>query len=576
MMGATWIRRTPSACLVAGLLLTAPLAAQDDGIVIDFGAARRPNATMAIPDSVLRRALAIFNAPPPATSRTFGGTTQVVARHGGNYGMFGGDLLVRSVIEGDVVVINGDLRITAEGRVTGAVIVLGGRYSADAGATVLGPVAEYRQRATVRRSPDGTLEIAEPTPSLRELAGQLALPLGPATLTPHIGLGTYNRVEGFPVALGGRVAVVDPTGLRFQLDGDLIVRTARDPAGTRDALGWTGRLTARLPGRDDLVFGLDAGSHIVATADQPFSDTESALSAFAFKRDYRDWYHSRDVGFTVGWAATPTLNLIGRIGVSRERSVAAVDAFSLLRSADTWRPNPLVDDGRYLRIELGALWDSRTEHQRPSNGWTVEANLRHNSSSDLTPIQLPVQVRDPLPPDGYGAWEGSFLVRREQRLNPVTTVRAQVMGRGWLGGDPLTIQRRLALAGGDGLPGYSFREIRCDPQRQLISAEPALCDRQVTAQVELRRTTGLRLGTTFGPYAVGIDRPDLVLFADLGSAWLAGDGPGQVPSNRIQAIGEWRADLGVGIDGGWLGAYLARSITDDRPVRAVFRLQQRF
>jgi hypothetical protein len=96
------------------------------------------------------------------------------------------------------------------------------------------------------------------------------------------------------------------------------------------------------------------------------------------------------------------------------------------------------------------------------------------------------------------------------------------------------------------------------------------------AQIEIRRATGLRLGTTFGPYAIGLDQPAIVLFGDFGSAWLAGDGPGQVPAGRIQSLGEWRGDVGLGLDGGWLGVYAARSFTDDRPVRLVVRLQQRF
>lgn len=573
---------TRSARVLAGvglglLTLSAPLIAQNGGVVIDFGGVQgQPPSQSEIPDSVLRRALAIFNAPAPATTRSFGGTTQIGARHAGSYAMYGGDLLVRSPIEGNVVVINGDLRITGEGVVTGEVIVLGGRYSADAGATIRGTVTEYRRTASVRRNPDGTLVAAEPTPSLRELAGNMAVKVGPALLTPHVGVGVYNRVEGLPLALGGALTMNDPHDISLRLEGDVIVRTARDPSGIRDPLGWTGRLAMSLPGRQGFEFGIEAGQRMMATADRPFSDTESALSAAFLRRDYRDWYQSKDVSATGAWAPTDQLTLFGRVGVSRQRSVASVDAFSLLRTSETWRPNPLVDDGKFLTLEVGAAWDTRTDRSRPSNGWTLRGMVRRTSSDELTPIQLPTEVRDPLPGAGYGAWEAAFLVRREQRLNPSTTVHAQLTGSGWVGGDPLTIQRRVALQGGDGLPGYAFREVRCDPRRQVIAAEPALCDRRMLAQVELRHTTGFRLGTSFGPYALGIDQPAIVLFGDFGSAWLAGAGPGQVPSGRIQSLGEWRGDVGIGLDGGWLGLYAARSFTDDRPVRLVIRLQQRF
>jgi hypothetical protein len=322
--------------------------------------------------------------------------------------------------------------------------------------------------------------------------------------------------------------------------------------------------------------GIEAGNRIVPTADQPFTPLESSLSAFFLRRDYRDWIRSEGGALFGAWTPNPRLQLHGRVAVTRERSTAAVDAFSLLRSGETWRPNPLVDDGRYTAIELTGVWDSRRDRTAPSNGWTLDAGVRRTSSNDLTPIALPDQVRDPLRTDGYTAWEASFTVRREQRLDATTTLRAQVAGSGWIGGDPLTIQRRQALRGGDDLPGYAFRAVACDPRRRPDPARPALCDRRMTAQIEVRRTVNVRLATTFGPYALGIEQPDVVLFGDLGSAWLAGDGPGQVPTNRIQSIGEWRGDVGVGLDARWLGAYLARSVTDDQPVRVIVRLQQRF
>src|SRR5690606_36227910 len=165
--------RTTRATLVAlalglaapGGLAPAPLHAQDDGVVLDFGAPpARPAALPTIPDSIVARALELFNAPPPATSRSYGGTVQVAAAHEGNYGAFQGDLLVLATVHGSVVVINGDLRVTASGRITGDVIVLGGRFAADDGAQIDGRVIEYRRRAPVRREPDGRLAPAEPAP----------------------------------------------------------------------------------------------------------------------------------------------------------------------------------------------------------------------------------------------------------------------------------------------------------------------------------------------------------------------------------------------------------------------------
>ena len=60
------------------------------------------------------------------------------------------------------------------------------------------------------------------------------------------------------------------------------------------------------------------------------------------------------------------------------------------------------------------------------------------------------------------------------------------------------------------------------------------------------------------------------------SPGLTGDGPGRVPNNRIPSLDEWKADLGVGADAGWIGVYLAKAVTDGEPVRFFIRLERRF
>jgi hypothetical protein len=75
---------------------------------------------------------------------------------------------------------------------------------------------------------------------------------------------------------------------------------------------------------------------------------------------------------------------------------------------------------------------------------------------------------------------------------------------------------------------------------------------------------------------LGIEEADLVFFSDLGKAWLAGSGPGQVPVARIPALKEWALDVGVGLDAGEIGAYVAKSMSTGESVKFVVRLQRRF
>jgi hypothetical protein len=67
-----------------------------------------------------------------------------------------------------------------------------------------------------------------------------------------------------------------------------------------------------------------------------------------------------------------------------------------------------------------------------------------------------------------------------------------------------------------------------------------------------------------------------VFFTDAGKAWLAGPGPGQVPVNRLPVLREWSMDLGLGLDAGEVGAYLAKSVSSGESVKFLVRLQRRF
>jgi hypothetical protein len=162
-------------------------------------------------------------------------------------------------------------------------------------------------------------------------------------------------------------------------------------------------------------------------------------------------------------------------------------------------------------------------------------------------------------------------------------LNARILGDGWIGGDPLPLQRRVALGGPDILPGYGFRAENCAEAGYSDPADPALCDRMLAAQVELRSRVNLGLLWHYRDKAdadldraFGLSQADLVVFSDAGKAWLTGNGPGRVPNDRIPSLKEWKADLGVGIDAGGIGVYLAKSLTSGPSVQFTVRLQQRF
>jgi hypothetical protein len=256
----------------------------------------------------------------------------------------------------------------------------------------------------------------------------------------------------------------------------------------------------------------------------------------------------------------------------------------LFRNSDQWRRNPLVDDGHYFITGVVAEFDTRNDPERPSTGWMIRSRFEHATSDDIAPVALPPVVR-PSPPTGggYGTDRLSLDVRRYSRLTPALRVNARLRADGWIAGDRLPLQRRVSLGGPDLLPGFDFRAFTCAEQGFSPPGDPALCDRMIVTQVEVRTRVGLNLGyrlpsqeSTRPGRFIGIEEADLVLFSDAGKAWLAGDGPGQVPVNRLPVLSEWALDLGIGLDAGEVGAYLAKSLSSGESVKFVVRLQRRF
>ena len=199
-------------------------------------------------------------------------------------------------------------------------------------------------------------------------------------------------------------------------------------------------------------------------------------------------------------------------------------------------------------------------------------------------MALPPGVRDPIPTDG--SYNYSLLtvdLRRYFRLSPDDRLSGRAYFSGWVGGDPLPMQRRLSLGGPSILPGDGFRQVNCTPPDVSNPSDASLCDRTMFFQVEFRHRLDLGWHYTVSKdkegtasRVIGVQTADLVFLSDLGSAWLSGEGPNHVPNNRLPSADYWSADVGAGIDFGFIGAYLAKSITDDGPLRVSVRLQRRF
>ncbi|HEY4320788.1 MAG TPA: hypothetical protein VGM77_06350 [Gemmatimonadales bacterium] len=560
------------AAFSAVMLHPAPALAQR---TLDLGGPPGDSLRRCYSDSQLTAALNAINGL--AAVRDFGGRDIVPA--GGtvssSYYVYDGSLRVDGTVTGDVLVLNGSLRVTAHGAVLGQITVIGGTVLVDPGANVPRSPFACADPAPLTQQ-DGVVTIR---PAVRELASYtsgIAFVTNGIRFTPHVALGQYNRVEALPVHLGINAVAGLTSADTVHFAGYGVLRTGRDPSGSRPAIGWHTALQVSHAGSIPFIVGVEGGSTIDPTADRPFTSTESGLSAFALRRDYSDWFLRRGASVFASVRPTSELTLDASLDRSRQTTVLATDAFSILRVTEPWRPNPLIDDGTYQTLSLGATFDGRDARRHPVIGWYAHGDVHFVRSGSLTPVSLPTSIRDAVPTSNYAESDGNFDLRGFLRLDPVQRINARIEGGGYLGGDPLTIQRRRALGGSDPLPGYDFRELNCDRRRVADPATPALCDRYMAIQLEYRHVIPFEVSTRIAGRTIGIRRPDFVVMADAGTAWLAGDSAGRVPANRIQTLAEWKSDVGVGVSSGPVGFYIAKSLVDPLPVRFILLLSPRF
>jgi len=571
-------------CVALFLLAPALLRAQDSVIVIDPDAP--PTDTLlrgGPPPAVVAELIRMFN--DSGTTRVEGDLTLPPgSEFDGRLAVHRGTLRIAGRVNGPVTVANGTLHLLPGGRVTGDILVVGGRLLRSDEAVHTGTERVFWDAAPVLRADDGTLVLRERRRSLGEFAAaSTSFQTGKVRTTLLLATGgTYNRVEGLPIVFGPSFELRPSNNSSIKLELRGILRTtSSDETRLQNDFGYRARLELRKG-----VVGV-AGqlySEVEAFEDQPLSLSENGWAAFLLQRDYRDYFEAVGGGGSVWVTPIPALRVEGSLRYDDQRSVRDADPWSLFRNSDQWRRNPLIDDGHYTTFGAQVDYDTRNERYQPSSGWLLRGQFEHSGSDDVAPVLLPESVRPELPIGGGYAFDKLLLdFRRYSRLTPSLRVNGRFRADWWIGGDQLPVQRRVSLGGTDILPGYDFRVFDCAPDDFSDPAQPALCDRSISAQVEVRTRLNLNLGFRLrdsqgerrGRF-IGIEEADLVFLSDAGKGWLAGDGPGQVPVNRIPSFNEWNVDVGVGLDAGAIGAYLAKGLDDGESVKFVVRLQRRF
>lgn len=568
------------------LALLCPAAGQGQEIPLE-----RPQ----LPPEVAAAAVAVYNDSAtvrfPGRSRIPPGTAIT-----GMVASLGGPFVLGGRIEGDLLVVNGDLRFEPGGVVTGNVLLVGGRVEGEEPGSIGGVLELYETPLTYTFRGEG-IEAVD-----RGRRDGLSSPLGfgRSRLTVRAGRN-YNRVEGLPVVFGPILETSARNPLRLEALG--VWRTESGIDLRASDLGYSVRLEQSLGGRDEVGIGVGIRSEVVPMEAWSVSDLEASLATFILHRDFRDYFEEQGWNAFLEWRprALP-VSVSWEYREARHRFVAPGGPWSLKDNDLPWRPQPAVAGGTLRSLGLGVLLDTRNDVQAPTDGWLATLSFRRGLGGDLTfpaliaedeeaPALIEPGVRRPA---DNSFSHGSVDLRRYSRIGPQSSLGLRGLYAGALDGTPMVPQFQHAAGGAGSLPGHDLLGLDCgarDVSGFRGSTEESLpgtaaavfpgygCDRLLLLQAEFRNTLPLDIprdsavGNLLGLLELS---PGWSLFVNAARGWSNSRGDDATGGFRGVNM-DWRSDAGVGLFLGHLTAQVAFPFQGDGR-RATFsvRLNQRF
>lgn len=399
----------------------------------------------------------------------------------------------------------------------------------------------------------------------------------------------YNRVEGLPIMMGP-VFKGQAGGAIVRIGLLGIIRTAHSAHWDPGNLGHRATAEVRSAGRGGYSVGVESFDVVSPIERWQLPEPDAGLAAFFLKRDYLD-YFGRHGGRLYASAFSGDVAAI-EVGYGAERwsSRDERDVSALFRGATGWRVNPDIDDGTVHLFDTRVSFDSRNAELNPWAGWYVDAEYEYGTGNLLSRATTSFV---PSAPGRVSYGRAFFDIRKYNRISPTVQLNARFVIGGWLHGDPLPLERRFSVGGVGTIPGFDFRRTgigtdvgQCSRSDAApLAGRPAMCERVALVQVEFRNELHSDLIDMFNRNGIRVRgaaftvRPSAIAFVDAGRGWLVGDRLGTLryPSGSLPPFDTFRTDLGLGLDLGVAGFYVAKAVSAQKePANFFVRIHNRF
>jgi len=476
-----------------------------------------------------------------------------IRREVGNYALatgvtFDGDLVVTrgtvtiaGKVNGSVLIIRGDALIDSTGEVLGDIVSIGGRIDRRANSRVFGDMVETSPRYIIEEDesdePPQRLE-EKPERESRWRRDEKRRRWREGWDNGFNGKVHYNRVDG--LFLGGE--------LTRQYDESFAPNIDFFGSGgyAFAAKRWQYQAGGEFYAGNYVRFILGGETHDLTDSQDGWiiPEEENSIAAALINEDFCDYYRREGHSFFAGQHIGRALKWSAEYRRDHHRSLSNQTDWSLFVNKKFFRANPEIDPGKMISYVGQIAFDTRNHRRHPDRGWFVSiagerSRPSFESAFDFDRVIVDVRRYQPF---GYGK-------NLDLRLRAGT-------GRG-----VLPRQFLFDLGGISTLRGYDFKEFTGD--------------RMVLANAEYRLNSGvsrLRHIPVIGEF-------NLVLFADAGLAWFAGDNT--APENSFDSLtwSKLKTDVGVALtdrDGQIRLNVAKRTDVGGKDVVVTFRLNRDF